>query len=67
LLTIGGFEQMVARFTTDIPYLLNWGQPLLIGPGSILVAHTDHERVKKSELVAAVEIYRKLVKRLLGE
>jgi len=67
LLTIGGFEQMVARFTTDIPYLSNWGQPMLIGPGSILVAHTDRERVNKSELLAAVEIYRKLVKRLLGE
>ncbi|HEY0346740.1 MAG TPA: hypothetical protein VGC60_01175, partial [Pyrinomonadaceae bacterium] len=64
LLTIDGFDQMVARFTTDIPYLSNWGQPLLIGPGSILVAHTDHERVKKSELTRAVEIYVDLVRRL---
>jgi len=38
----------------------------LIGPGSILVAHTDRERVQKSELLAAVEIYRKLVKSLLS-
>lgn len=64
LLTVDGFAQMVARFTTDIPYLSNWGQPLLIGPGSILVAHTDHERVKKSELSRAVEIYVDLVRRL---
>jgi acetylornithine deacetylase len=67
LLTVAEFEQMVARFTTDIPYLSNWGKPLLIGPGSILVAHTDHERVAKSELLAAVEIYSNLAKRLLNE
>ena len=66
LLTLDGFKQMVARFTTDIPYLSKWGKPLLIGPGSILVAHTDRERVQKSELLAAVEIYRKLVKSLLS-
>jgi len=64
LLEIDGFEQMIARFTTDIPYLSNWGQPLLIGPGSILDAHTDHERVKKSELLRAVEIYVDLARRL---
>jgi acetylornithine deacetylase len=67
LLTINGFEQMLARFTTDIPYLSNWGKPLLIGPGSILVAHTDHEQVKKSDLLAAVELYSNLATRLLGE
>jgi len=66
LLTVDGFKQMVARFTTDIPYLSKWGKPLLIGPGSILVAHTDRERVQKSELLAAIEIYRKLVKSLLS-
>jgi len=67
LLTLDGFKQMVARFTTDIPYLSNWGKPLLIGPGSILVAHTDREHVQKSELLQAVEIYSNLVKRLLRE
>jgi len=67
LLTLDGFAQMVARFTTDIPYLSNWGRPLLIGPGSILVAHTAEECVNKSELLAAVEIYSDLVRRLLAE
>lgn len=65
LLTLEGFETMLARFTTDIPYLSNWGKPLLIGPGSILVAHTQDERVAKSELLKAVEIYTDLVQRLL--
>ena len=65
LLTIDGFDQMVARFTTDIPYLSNWGQPMLIGPGSILVAHTDHERVSKDELRRAVNVYCELAKSLM--
>src|SRR6266571_4306022 len=64
LSTIDGFDQMLARFTTDIPYLHKWGKPLLIGPGSILDAHTDHEKVKKSELLRAVDLYVDLVKKL---
>ena len=62
--SVDGIEHTVVRFTTDIPYLTKWGQPLLIGPGSILVAHTDHEQVKKSELLRSVEIYVDLVKKL---
>jgi acetylornithine deacetylase len=65
LLALDGFESTIVRFTTDIPYLSNWGTSLLIGPGSILDAHTEHERVAKSELLKAVEIYRDLVQRLL--
>ena len=65
LMSIEGFEHMLARFTTDIPYLSNWGRPLLLGPGSILDAHTDHERVKKSELIRAVDIYSNLVGTLM--
>jgi acetylornithine deacetylase len=64
LLGLDGFEQMIARFTTDIPYLSNWGKPLLIGPGSILDAHTDGEKVRKSDLLAAVDLYVELVKQL---
>ncbi len=66
LLALEGFEQMIARFTTDIPYLTNWGRALLIGPGSILDAHTAHERVAKSELLRAVEIYTEITRRLLA-
>lgn len=67
LLTLEGFEQMVARFTTDIPYLSNWGRALLIGPGSILVAHTDNEKVSKAELLNAVDLYANLAKSLLRQ
>jgi acetylornithine deacetylase len=65
--TINGLEQCVVRFTTDIPYLSNWGTPLLIGPGSILNAHTQHEFVEKQELAAAVDIYAQLVRALLAK
>ncbi|HEX8284047.1 MAG TPA: M20/M25/M40 family metallo-hydrolase [Pyrinomonadaceae bacterium] len=64
--SVEGFEREVVRFTTDIPYLSNWGAPLLVGPGSILDAHTDGERVSKRELEESVEIYVRLVKSLLA-
>lgn len=66
LLTLPGVDQCVVRFTTDIPYLSNWGTPLLIGPGSILKAHTENESVKKQELLEAVNIYARLVRTLLA-
>jgi len=66
LLALDGFEQTIVRFTTDIPYLTNWGTPLLIGPGSILDAHTEHERVAKNELLKAVDIYSNLTQELLN-
>ncbi|MFL6257268.1 MAG: M20/M25/M40 family metallo-hydrolase [Pyrinomonadaceae bacterium] len=63
---VEGFEREVVRFTTDIPYLSSWGRPLLLGPGSILDAHTDGERVSKQELAEAVELYVRLARTLLG-
>jgi acetylornithine deacetylase len=65
MLEVDGFKQKTVRFTTDIPYLTNWGQPLLLGPGSILVAHTKDEFVLKKDLEAAVELYEALTRRLL--
>jgi acetylornithine deacetylase len=64
LFSVPGFEECVVRFTTDVPHLSEWGKPLLLGPGSILVAHTDHERISKRELEQAVELYLKLSKQL---
>lgn len=61
-----GFDTEVVRFTTDIPHLTNWGAPLLLGPGSILDAHTDGERIAKSQLVEAVDLYADLARRLLA-
>jgi len=64
LRTVGDLPTMVAAFTTDIPALSNWGQPLLIGPGSIHVAHTDREYVEKKQLQEAVDLYCDIAKRL---
>lgn len=55
-----GIETMVAAFTTDIPALTAWGEPVLLGPGSIHVAHTDRERVAKTELLEAVDLYERV-------
>jgi acetylornithine deacetylase len=66
MLSVEGFRQRVVRFTTDIPHLSNWGTPLLLGAGSILVAHTKDEFVPKKELSEAVELYVNLAKKLLN-
>jgi acetylornithine deacetylase len=65
LRTLDGLPTMVAAFTTDIPALTNWGEPLLIGPGSIHVAHTEGEYVEKQQLSEAVDLYCAITKRLL--
>jgi acetylornithine deacetylase len=63
---VDGLPTMVAAFTTDIPFLSAWGQPLLLGPGSIHVAHTDGEYVEKKQLHEAVDVYCAIARRLVG-
>jgi acetylornithine deacetylase len=67
LRTLDDLPTMVAAFTTDIPSLPNWGEPLLLGPGSIHVAHTPGEFIEKKQLDQAVEIYFSMAKRLTAE
>jgi acetylornithine deacetylase len=67
LRAVEGIPTMVAKFTTDIPQLSNWGEPLLLGPGSIHVAHTPYEKLAKRELIEAVDLYIQVAKRLLGQ
>jgi acetylornithine deacetylase len=61
---VEGLDTMVAAFTTDIPALSAWGEPLLLGPGSIHVAHTPFEKIAKRELLAAVDLYFEVAQRL---
>ncbi len=61
-----GMETMVAKFATDIPSLTNWGEPLLLGPGSIHVAHTPFEKLAKKELLEAVDLYAEVALRLVS-
>lgn len=60
LTAVEGFETSVAAFATDLPSLTNWGTPYLFGPGSVHVAHTDHEHVSADELTRAVDAYVRL-------
>jgi acetylornithine deacetylase len=63
---IPGFETAVVSFASDVPFLDRWGKPFLVGPGSILDAHTDHERLSKQELLAGADLYVRLARRLLA-
>src|SRR6185503_11999314 len=63
--TLPGFETAVFPYTTDIPLLTRWGTPLLLGPGSIHVAHTDDEHISVDELLQAVELYERIARQLL--
>ena len=67
LAKVDGLPTTVVAFTTDIPSFKGaWGQPYLIGPGSIHVAHTSEERITKTELSEAVDIYARMATQLLS-
>jgi len=63
---VPGFETAAFPYTTDIPFLDRWGQPLLLGAGSILVAHTDHEHIRIADLSRAIDQYVELAEYLLN-
>lgn len=65
LITVPSFETAVFPYTTDIPFLDRWGEPLLFGPGSIHVAHTADEFVDLNDLDQAVSGYMRIAKELL--
>ena len=64
--TVPGFDTAVFPFTTDIPFLTAWGEPLLFGPGSVLVAHTADEHVSIDALRAAIDHYARIAVTLLA-
>ena len=64
--TVPGFDTAVFSYFSDVPFLSNWGTPLLIGPGSIHVAHTDREHIRIAELTQAVDVYARLATSLLA-
>jgi acetylornithine deacetylase len=66
LATVDGFATEVFPYTTDIPFLDRWGEPLLFGPGSIHVAHTVDEFISIAELRSAVNAYAALATQLLA-
>jgi acetylornithine deacetylase len=66
LRTVDGLPTMIAAFTTDIPKLTNWGEALLIGPGSIHVAHTEGEFIEKRQLHDAIDLYTAIARKLMA-
>jgi acetylornithine deacetylase len=64
---VPGVETAVFSYGTDVPELGPWGRPLLLGPGSIHVAHTADEHVPIAELERAVDLYVRVVRQLLAE
>ena len=64
--TVPGFDTDVFAYFSDVPFLTNWGTPLLLGPGTIHVAHTDHEHIVIADLDRAVDLYTDLARRLLA-
>ncbi len=67
-LSVDGVPTTVVSFATDVPVFgKSWGEPLLLGPGSIQVAHTADERISKRELAEAAGMYADVVKRLLAK
>jgi acetylornithine deacetylase len=67
LRTFEDIPTFVAAYTTDIPALSAWGEPILFGPGSIHVAHTTGEFISKKELLAAAEVYYSMAKKLITQ
>jgi acetylornithine deacetylase len=65
LKTVDGFKTASFPFTTDIPFLDRWGEPLLFGPGSMLEAHTADEFIEIDELHRAVDSYVDIARKLL--
>jgi len=63
---VEGFATTVVSFGSDAPHLGNTGKRLLIGPGSILDAHTGGEIISKRELMQGIDLYEKLARRLLA-
>jgi len=64
--TVPGFDTAAFSYFSDVPFLSKWGTPLLIGPGSIHVAHTDREHLSLDELTRAVDVYTTLAASLLA-
>jgi acetylornithine deacetylase len=62
-----GWETTVVSYASDLPFLASWGERYQLGPGSIRVAHTSHEHIRKADLLRGVELYHRLAFDLLAQ
>jgi acetylornithine deacetylase len=61
-----GWETTVVSFASDLPFLSAWGECFQLGPGTIRVAHTSQEHIRKADLLRGVELYTRLATDLLA-
>ena len=60
-----GWDTTVVSYASDLPFLSAWGERYQLGPGTIRVAHTNHEHIRKADLLRGVELYERLASDLL--
>lgn len=61
-----GWDTTVVSFASDLPFLASWGEGYQLGPGTIKVAHTAGEHIRKADLLHGVELYVRLATDLLA-
>jgi acetylornithine deacetylase len=61
-----GWETTVVSYASDLPFLTTWGECFQLGPGTIRVAHSAHEHIRKADLLRGVDLYVRLATDLLA-
>jgi acetylornithine deacetylase len=61
-----GWETTVVSYASDLPFLEPWGERYQLGPGTIRVAHTNQEHIRKADLLRGVDLYVRLASDLLA-
>jgi acetylornithine deacetylase len=61
-----GWDTTVVSYASDLPFLEAWGERYQLGPGTIRVAHTSHEHIRKDDLLRGVDLYTRLASDLLA-
>ena len=61
-----GWDTTVVSFASDLPFLEPWGERYQLGPGTIRVAHTSGEHIRKADLLRGVDLYVRLASDLLA-
>ena len=56
--TLEGFPTTTVAFGNDAPHLPGYTHKIICGPGSILVAHTEDESIRWSEIRQAADLYK---------
>jgi acetylornithine deacetylase len=61
-----GWDTTVVSYASDLPFLASWGEGYQLGPGTIRVAHTAQEHIRKADLLRGVGLYVRLATDLLA-